>query len=67
MNINNVPVIEKYTNSDRSIEIEPIMYQNDLLLPISGRGIHPMYLRIPGKLIKDIVDANTPHVNKVKR
>lgn len=58
MKFNDVPIVEKLVNSDQSIALEPTMYKNDLLVPIGTFG-KPMYFRIPGKLIKDIVDANT--------
>ena len=59
MKVNGVPVVTKFEASDDSKILEPMMYQNDLLIPIFdsfGKGV---YFRIPGKLIKDIVDANT--------
>jgi hypothetical protein len=67
MEFNGVPIVTKFEAPNDSKILEPVMYQNDLLIPIFdlfGKGV---YFRIPGKLIKDIVDANTPHVNKVKR
>ena len=66
MKVNGVPVVNRLTNEDESITLEPIVYENDLLIPI-GFSHNIMYFKIPGKLIKEVVDANTPHVNKVKR
>lgn len=66
MKVNGVPIIERYVSADQSVKLEPMVYEKDLLIPIDGFG-KPMYFKIPGKLIKKVVDANTPHVNKVKR
>lgn len=66
MKVNGVPIIERYVSADQSVALEPMVYEKDLLIPIDGFG-KPMYFRIPGKLIKEVVDANTPHVNKIKR
>ena len=68
MEINGMPIVEGYVNDDQSITLEPIIYKKDLLIPISRFG-KPMYFKIPGELIKEVVDANTPWctVTTIKR
>ena len=65
MEINGIKIVERLIiDRDQSIVLEPIMYEKDLLIPVGLCGT-PKYFKIPGKLIKELVDANTSHANKV--
>lgn len=67
MKVDDTQIVYACIYPDSNKILEPKMHGNDLLIPWFDPHGEGVYLRISGKLIKQIVDANTPHTNKVKR
>ncbi len=67
MKVDDTRIVYACIYPDSNKILEPKMHGNDLLIPWFDPHGEGVYLRISGKLIKQIVDANTPHTNKIKQ